>query len=250
MKHCLVFNHHSLPFDDSVAVDLALPEFLKICIEAKNVGLSTILVAESIDQNWFRLPLTSDYYWQDWYQRHNQGEHRDMIRAFRSIATQSPFFSRNDMSDGADVYEVSLNGENKYDAVCAAAWHEAPLTGFATRSPWNESLLHTEAVFEQVKQSLGVLDAFSHDWSAGHHACYRTDLLREQGLPFEVSGESETVKNNPRLCKLREFWIPRGEKKYFEQHVKMSRGYRLHFYPDDETKNIHIGYVGPHLKLR
>jgi hypothetical protein len=33
-------------------------------------------------------------------------------------------------------------------------------------------------------------------------------------------------------------------------HIKMSFGYRLHFYPDNETGEIFIGYIGPHLSKR
>jgi hypothetical protein len=62
-----------------------------------------------------------------------------------------------------------------------------------------------------------------------------------------VSGESKNVKNNPKLKKERIFFLPNGTKQFFEKHIKLSGGFRLHFYPDETQKKIYIGYVGPHL---
>jgi len=73
--------------------------------------------------------------------------------------------------------------------------------------------------------------------------------LRNEGLSHKVSSESESVGNDPSLRKLREFWLPNGYKAYFENHIKIARGYRIHFFPNKETKSIYVGYIGKHLKL-
>ena len=30
----------------------------------------------------------------------------------------------------------------------------------------------------------------------------------------------------------------------------LCNGYRLHFYPDSDTKKVYVGYIGPHLRLK
>jgi len=326
MSDCLIFNHHSLPFDQRDQATQAISDFLKVCIEAKNAGMSTILVDEAVDESWFRVKLAPDYFWQDWYQQHNSGESKDAIRAFRSIATQSPFFNSDDIQDGVELFDVTLNGNESYGAVRAAAWHDSPLVSFETRVPWNGSPLqvtvcrmdpiteeicqadkelinfHNPSVFSshlseilerrnsrlqsgrdiliqfeelfpqielcgkaksqldrwsasstilsQVKQALQFLSQFAVAWERDEITHYSTDSLRGCGLPFKISGESSTVKLNPTLRKLREFYTPSGVKVCFEQHVKMSDSYRLHFYPDSDTKKVYVAYIGPHLRLR
>ncbi len=326
MTDCLVFNHHSLPFDHSDIAERAVPDFLKTCIEAKNAGLRTILVDQEVDGFWYRLELAPGFFWQNWYERHQSAENRDIIRAFRAIATQSPFFDIDDIADGADLFETTLGGCKDYSAVSAAAWHESPLVSFATRQPWNMSPLSVTitrlnpvtaeiededaniqnfynysvlsrylpdllrrrnaalesgkeifnrfnelypaislcgkaaqqlnnwsaslTVLEQVKGSLTVLNAFSSKWQNNQFAEYRNESLRDLGLSFQVSGESHTVRDNPRLRREREFWLPRGNQEFFELHVKMSFGYRMHFFPDNVTRQIYVGYIGPHLRLR
>ncbi len=326
MTSCLVFNHHSLPFATITDADAALPDFLRICIQSRNVGLAAVLVDEGIDRDWFRLELAPDYFWQDWHgQNQHDDDKRDLIRAFRSIVTRQPFFSMDDLEEGADLFEVSFAGETSFSALCAAAWHEAPLVSMPTRSPWLSTplqvavttldddgelakdqqdilnffsleifakeivhlrdqrnallrsgkaiLLERETFFpnltfcgnalgqlnnwssgtnilDQVKESLTCLNTFCEKLGDGTYDCYTAEALREVGLNHRVSGESETVMNNPRLKRQREFWLPEGRKKVFENHVKLSGGYRLHFYPDNEAKHIYVGHIGPHLRLR
>ncbi len=135
MMDCLIFNHHSLPFDQQASANNALPGFLKTCIQAKNAGLATILVDKSVDQNWFRVELYDGFFFQDWYRIQQTTNSKEELRAFRSIATKQPFFSSLDIADGADLFEVTYE-ENSYSAVTAAAWHSSPLVGFETRKPW------------------------------------------------------------------------------------------------------------------
>ena len=326
MTSCLVFNHHSLPFAAAGDADAAIPDFLQICIQSQNIGLNTVLVDETIDRGWFRLELAQNYFWQDWYsQNKHDNDKRDLIRAFRSIATRQPLFSIDDLEEGADLFEVRFEGETSCSPLGAAAWNEAPLISMPTRSPWLNSPLQVEVttfdndgeltifqrdilnffslesfarevgylrnqrnallrsgrailaeretffpnltfcgnapgqlnnwsaetnILNQVKESLTCLNALCEKLGDGTYDCYTTEALREVGLNHRVSGESETVLNNPRLKREREFWLPEGRRKVFENHVKLSGGFRLHFYLENEEKHIYVGHIGPHLRLR
>lgn len=325
MTSCLVFNHHSLPFATANDADNAIPDFLKVCIKSQNVGLATIIVDETVDRDWFRLELAEGYFWQDWHGKNQHGESRDIIRAFRSLATRQPFFSTEDIEDGVDLFEVSLNDDISFSALRAAAWHEAPLASLPTRAPWLSSPLQvtvetldeagevfsrlldilnfyslkrfenevaalreqrnslvksgkellekqeqffpnltfcgtapqqlntwsaSKTILEQVKESLSSLNIFCEKWADGTYQSYRHEFLRDVGLNHRVSGESETVMNDKRLKGQREFWLPEGRKEVFENHVKLSNGYRLHFFLENQTKHIYVGHIGPHLKLK
>lgn len=325
MTSGLVFNHHSLPFDAVENADAYIPEFLRVCIKAQNIGFSTIIVDDSVDSDWFRLELANGYFWQDWHGKNQSGENKDLIRAFRSIATKQPFFSAEDMRDGADLLDVSLDDDSSLSALCAAAWHEAPLTSMPTRPPWLSSPLQlkvesldaagkiltrqldvlnfyslesfekevaalleqrnlrlnsgrqiwekrktlfpnltfcgkaqeqlngwsaSNTVLNQVLESLTFLNTFCEKLADGTYDCYSAEALREIGLNHRVSGESETVMKNPQLRKQRKFWLPEGREKIFENHVKLTNGYRIHFYPENGENHIYIGYIGSHLRLK
>ncbi len=325
MNQLLVFNHHSLPFDSKDSAVSAIPEFLKICVKANNLGLSTILIDDRVDRNWFRLQLADNYYWQDWYNQNNNDQQIDLIRAFRSIQTRQPFFSSEDIGEGLDLFEVKFNDSECYSALQAAVWHDSPLTSFSTRNPWNTSpiqvnvyevtkdgdlrsynseiinfhsisimeIFETEllknrntliksgseilekrknfypfiefcdnsiqqlrnwtnssTLLEQVKESIMALNVFSEKWIKNEFENYSHENLKKCGLNHNVSGESQSVLQNETLRKEREFWLPDGRKVVFENHIKITRGYRIHFYADSKTKNIFIGYIGNHLRLK
>ena len=324
MTSCIVFNHHSLPFDAIEDAEECVPNFLKLCLMAGNIGFSTIIIDEHIDSNWFRLELVPNYFWQDWYKKNKTDKNRDVIRSFLSIATRQPLFSIDDLREGVDLFEVSFE-DKQFSALRAAAWNEAPLVSLPTHPPWidspllvkvtelddagelsarqfsilnffslhsfenerknllnqrnslissgrvllaNQATLFPNLVFcgntvqqlnswsasktilNQVKESLTSLNTFCEKWVSGTYVNYSHEALRKVGLNHRVSGESETVINNQRLRSQREFWLPEGRKEIFESHVKLSNGYRLHFYPDNNLKHIYIGHIGPHLRLR
>jgi hypothetical protein len=324
VNRILIFNHHSLPFQSDSTADDYIPEFLKICIKSKNIGFSTILLDDSIDSNWFRLELSSGYYWQDWYNKHSDEINKDLCRAFRSIKTNQPLFSIDDIKNDVDLFEVEYHGSTCYEALRAACWNDSPITSFPTSPIWKESplqvsvstleqngvikkksdeiinfysltvfealesellserndllkratdlfnqwdelfpdikhcgkvqeqLLHWSAkttLLSQVIDSLTMLNSFSEKWKEGKVIKYSHENLKATGMNHQVSGESESVRNNSSLRKEREFWLPNGVKAYFENHVKLINGYRIHFYPDSETKTIFVGYIGKHLKL-
>lgn len=325
MTSSLIFNHHSLPFAAASDADRAIPDFLKICITSQNMGFTTIIVDETVDPDWFRLELAKDYFWQDWHGKNQQGENKDIIRAFRNLATRQPFFSIKDIEEDVDLFEVSLNDDTSFSALRAAAWHEAPLASFPSRVPWLNSPLQvtvetldeagdvcsklfdilnfysfesfeneldalreqrhalitsgkelfekqdqffqnltfcgtapqqlikwsgSKTILEQVKESLSFLDTFCEKWADGTYEEYRHEFLRDIGLNHRVSGESETVTKKPDLKKQRMFWLPEGREEFFENHIKLSNGYRIHFFPDNRSKRFYVGHIGPHLKLK
>uniref|UniRef100_UPI004055A19B hypothetical protein n=1 Tax=Candidatus Electronema sp. TaxID=2698783 RepID=UPI004055A19B len=102
---------------------------------------------------------------------------------------------------------------------------------------------------EQVKEALAVLNTFAEYWHEERIAGYSHDNLRQLGLRHEVSGESTSVKQNPARRKEREFYLPNGEKMLFENHVKFSKGRRLHFFVDQSERVVFIGYIWTHLSL-
>ncbi len=324
MSGVLVFNHHSLPFQSIDSADDFIPEFLKICIKCKNIGLSTIFLDCSIDTNWFRLELFKGYFWQDWYKKYNNEINKDLCRAFRSIHTSQPFFSMDDINNDIDLFEVEYQNSTQYEALRAACWNDAPITSFPTTSIWKNSPLqvfirklrtngdlnekqdkicnfyslavyesiepallsernkllknaadlynqwgvlfphlqycgkvkeqlmhwsHENSILSQVNESLTILNSFSEKWKGGNIDYYSHKKLREIGLNHQISGESDSVKKKPDLRKEREFYLPNGVKKFFENHIKLTNGYRIHFYPDSDSKALFIGYIGKHLKL-
>jgi hypothetical protein len=324
VSEVLIFNHHCLPFQSIDSADDSIPEFLKICIKCKNIGLNTILLDFSIDASWFRLELLKGYFWQDWYNKYNDEVNKDLCRAFRSIQTTQPFFSMDDFNNDIDLFEVEYQSSTQYEALKAACWNDAPIASFPTALIWKDSPLqvsirklnkngdlneeqdkirnfhslaiyeaiettllsernellkkatdlynqwgflfpnlqycgkvqeqlihwsHKDSILSQVVESLTILNSFSERWKDGNIVYYSHEKLNEIGLNHQVSGESDSVRNNITLRKQREYYLPDGVKRFFENHIKLTNGYRIHFYPDSDTKTIFIGYIGKHLKL-
>ena len=93
------------------------------------------------------------------------------------------------------------------------------------------------------------MNTYSKEMSINAVKGYSHQQLQKFGLSHDVSGESLTVHNNPKLRKKREFHLPDGNLVFFENHIKLSNGFRIHFYPEPQKGIIYIGYIGPHLKL-
>ncbi len=74
---------------------------------------------------------------------------------------------------------------------------------------------------------------------------YSHQQLKNQGLLYEVSGESTSVRNNQKKKKQRMFYLPDGRKEFFESHAKLANGFRLHFFPEPQKGVIYIGYMSP-----
>lgn len=104
-------------------------------------------------------------------------------------------------------------------------------------------------VLLKARDALNVLESFTEKWLAGEYVEYRHEYLRDLGLAAEVSGESDSVANDPKKKKERMFWLDDGRQVYCENHIKLPDGYRLHFYADAANKRIYVAYLGPHLTL-
>lgn len=104
-------------------------------------------------------------------------------------------------------------------------------------------------VLFKARDALNVLESFSEKWLSGEYVEYRHGYLRGLGLAAEVSGESDSVNNDPKKKKERKFWLDDGRQVYCENHVKLPDGYRLHFYADEVNQRIYVAYLGPHLTL-
>ena len=104
---------------------------------------------------------------------------------------------------------------------------------------------------QSVKDTLRVLSEFAMAWKDNKIAEYRHEVLAKWGLSHPASDESQTVRNHPKLRKLRTFPLPEsGKSVFFQAHIKLTNGLRLHFYPDKENKKIYIGYIGKHLPTK
>ncbi|MCU4202787.1 hypothetical protein MQK78_08490 [Vibrio cholerae] len=104
-------------------------------------------------------------------------------------------------------------------------------------------------VLLKARDALNVLETFSDKWLADEYVEYRHEYLRDLGLAAEVSGESDSVANDPKKKKERMFWLDDGRQVYCKNHIKLPDGYRLHFYADAANKRIYVAYLGPHLTL-
>jgi hypothetical protein len=95
--------------------------------------------------------------------------------------------------------------------------------------------------FNQVINRLKLMDAYAENWTSGSFS--ESDVKKNYGLT--VSGESPyTMK---KYGNQRRFRLPDGRKKDFEMHIKTGQ-LRFHFFPDEETHQIYVGYIGPHLR--
>lgn len=104
-------------------------------------------------------------------------------------------------------------------------------------------------VLIKARDALNLLESFTEKWLVGEYVDYRHEYLSDLGLAAEVSGESDSVSNDPKKKKERMFWLDGGRQVYCENHVKLPDGYRLHFYADSANKRIYVAYLGPHLTL-
>jgi|LGOV01.1.fsa_nt_gb hypothetical protein len=327
MNRLLIFNHHCLPFHDRYFAEECIPEFLKIISDAKNnAKIFTILLDESLESSWFEIELAPNYFFREWFNKHAQDKNKkDLIRIFKSMATQSPLFEANDTGGDLELFDVKENTTNKnYSTLRAAHWYNSLLYSFPTQSPWNTSPLdintetydstgkifeekkelinifnmdtwleiraeliqnqeeniksgkelwkqcsklyprlkycgktpaqlqswsHSTTVLNQIKNCFHHLNSYADEMSKNNVKGFSCQQLRDIGFQFEVSGESSSVKNDKKKKEQRMFYTANGNKEFFENHAKLAHGFRLHFFPDPQNGIIHIGYIGPHLKL-
>lgn len=64
--------------------------------------------------------------------------------------------------------------------------------------------------------------------------------------PLRISPESDSTM--AKYGNERRFSLPDGRRESFELHIKTG-DLRFHFYPDNNDKQVYIGYIGPHLSI-
>lgn len=95
--------------------------------------------------------------------------------------------------------------------------------------------------FNQLMDRLKKLDTFARNWTSGG---FSQKELRKFGLI--VSGESTQTMS--RYEDTRRFRLPDGRKEIFDMHIK-SGDLRFHFFPDENSHRVYVGYIGPHLPI-
>ncbi len=100
-----------------------------------------------------------------------------------------------------------------------------------------ETLAGISRVFEKLKR----LNDYAAEWKEGG---FSVEGVAAKGV--DVSNESDSTMQHPRLKNMRKFRLPNGEKETFEPHIKTA-GLRFHFYADEATHQIYVGYIGKHL---
>ncbi len=103
---------------------------------------------------------------------------------------------------------------------------------------------YSEGEIRQIMDRLIELDRFGQTWTTG--AFSMVSLNQQTNL--RASFESETTNSNSRLRKIRTFKLPSGNSEYFEPHLKLGN-FRIHFFPEESSHTIYVGYIGKHLDL-
>jgi hypothetical protein len=102
--------------------------------------------------------------------------------------------------------------------------------------------LGASKILYQVIDRLNTLNNYVKNWKDG--AFNYDDVNKKTNL--RISPESELTLN--KFGTLRKFTIPSQGKKIFDLHIKTGI-LRFHFYPDDNTQKVYIGYIGKHLRI-
>ena len=160
-----------------------------------------------------------------------RNEDRNHIRSF-------DFFSSNRMLIAKEV----ATGMN-FDRITSFLIRKIRFTSKAIEQIRN---LGSGDSFRKVLETICALDKYNVDsWASGG---FRLRVLQEE-YGMNISDESDTVKNAPRLKRQRYFKISDEiGSQYCFFHIKLDT-IRIHIYPEEQEKVIYIAYVGSHLDL-
>jgi len=101
-----------------------------------------------------------------------------------------------------------------------------------------QEVLRGQLILHSIMKKLSELDKFCHDWQDGPFDPQKVPgkITAESGITLEKFEQEHTF-----LC-------PDGERRIFNWHARLTPGaWRIYFYPQEETKQITIGYIGLHL---
>lgn len=73
------------------------------------------------------------------------------------------------------------------------------------------------------------------------------DFCKDKNV--EISDESSSVKEMPKLKEKRHFQIPECGSQYCFLHIK-EKNLRIHIYPDNQKRKIYVPYIGNHLPTK
>lgn len=96
------------------------------------------------------------------------------------------------------------------------------------------------STFKQIVQKLFIFNNAINDWTQGD---LNINAIKQQ-YPLDISGES--TRTMAKFGKERIFSLPQGGTKIFELHIKTGV-FRFHFFPDNATRKVYVGYIGTHL---
>lgn len=102
-------------------------------------------------------------------------------------------------------------------------------------------LIKSASLFQPIVAKLVALDLSAQEW-------------RNVGGPVPpwrtlVTPESDSVKNDPILLNARRFSSHLGTPQIFEWHASFGGSGRIHLRFDPDSREVEIGYIGPHLPL-
>ena len=94
----------------------------------------------------------------------------------------------------------------------------------------------------KIYYALRLFDGYIKNWKTG-------------GFSYDDAGDKTGIKMSPessstnqKFGSQRTFTIPGLGKKLFDLHIKLG-DVRIHFYPDETTKTVYVGYIGKHLRI-
>jgi hypothetical protein len=102
------------------------------------------------------------------------------------------------------------------------------------------NLIGNSGYFNQIIEKLKEFNLAVSDWKTGNFSyreinnCYALRISPESDITMSRYG-------NERICQL-----PNGGTDFFELHIKTG-DLRFHFLPDNKSKKVYVGYIGPHL---
>lgn len=109
--------------------------------------------------------------------------------------------------------------------------------------PGVEAQLKSIGYTKQILERLRMLDEYCQDyWIEGSFSYKDAD----KQVALDISLESASVMNDPKKKRMRMFKLPNGQTECFELHIKTGN-LRFHFFPDNNSLKIYIGYIGAHL---
>ena len=96
-------------------------------------------------------------------------------------------------------------------------------------------------LFQPIVAKLVALDRAAQEW--------RNIGGSEPPWGTLVTRESASVRNNPNLLNARRFQSHLGTPQVFEWHARFGGSGRIHLRFDPDSREVEIGYIGPHLPL-